>query len=44
MPKKVGKVERVAIYTRVSTKDQSVERQHKDLRAHAEAKRVGDSH
>lgn len=38
MPKKVGKVERVAIYTRVSTKDQSVERQLKDLRAHAESR------
>ncbi len=38
MPKKVGKVERVAIYTRVSTKDQSVDRQLKDLRAHAEAR------
>ncbi len=38
MAKKAGKVERVAIYTRVSTKDQSVDRQLKDLRAHAEAR------
>ena len=38
MVKKTEKMQRVAIYTRVSTNDQSVERQSRELRAHAESR------
>lgn len=38
MTKITGKAERVAIYTRVSTQDQSVERQSRELRAFAVAR------
>jgi len=38
MAKKIEKVERVAIYTRVSTTDQSVDRQTRELKAYAKAR------